>query len=132
MVLSYGVSKRSDVRELYPFFHWRLFAEPIGWEGETSYRLYTRAAEGGRWERQPVRSVPGYSAKDYIYQWNSLTREALADGPDREPARERLALFARLAAPEAAGVRVVAETYHPLDLLDRPAAYDTATVLRLW
>lgn len=131
MVVSYPIYKVSGVKELYPFFHWRLFSTPVGWDGATTYRFYTRAAPDAPWRRQTIRPAPGYSLKDYQYQWAALVQRALQDSLRRTDAYERLAVFARLTDPDAAAYRVVAETYDPLDLLDDPTRYDTTTVLRL-
>lgn len=131
MVASYPIYKVSGIKELYPFFHWRLFSTPVGWDGTTTYRFYTRATPDAPWQRQTIRPAPGYSLKDYQYQWASLVQEALQDSLGRTEAHERLAVFARLSAPNAAAYRVVAESYDPLTLLDDTTRYDTTTVLRV-
>ncbi|MEM1041288.1 MAG: hypothetical protein AAGI91_01545 [Bacteroidota bacterium] len=133
-VLSYGTYKLGGVSELYPFFHWRLFSEPVGWRGGETYRLYTRPSPEAAWERQALRALPAYSLKDYVYQWEPLVREALDAAPGSPERRETLSellVFARLTVPEATDYRVVLETFDPLGLLDDPAAYDTTTVLHL-
>lgn len=129
-LLSYGTYKIGLIRELYPFFYWRLFSEPVGWDGSSTFRLYTRSAADDAWERQPIRPLPGYALKEYTYQWNDLVREAI-ENPQSRTARDRLLVFADLAAPEASEYRVVEESFYPLDLLEDPTAYDTTTVLRL-
>jgi hypothetical protein len=131
-LLSYGTYKAGLVRELYPFFYWRLFSEPVGWDGSSTYRLYVRSAANETWERQPIRPLPGYTKlKQYTYQWNTLVREALEDSLNQTAAHERLLVFVDVAAPDASEYRIVAETFHPLDLLEDPTAYDTTTVLHL-
>lgn len=129
-LLSYGTYKLGGISELYPFFYWRLFSEPVGADGSATYRLYTRAAPGEPWERQAMKALPTYSRKDYAYQWGALVRDVRDDSLGQTDARERLAVFARLSAPEATEFRLVEESYHPLRLLDAPADYDTTTVLR--
>lgn len=130
MALSYGTHKMGLARELYPFFYWRLFSEPEGWNGARTYRLYVRAAHSEAWQRLHVQSTPAYPRKEYSYQLNMLAEQALDDPEGRTDARERLALFAQLTVPDAVEFRIVEETYHPLALLEDATAYDTTTALR--
>lgn len=130
MYLSYGVYKLYDVRELYPFFYWRLYSEPIGIEeeGTVTFRLYSDSGDGV-WRRHPHEANPHYTRQEYVEQWNYLVGSAILD--QEGPARERLARFVTYYVPAAERYRVVAETFRPLDLLQNPSSYDTTTVLVL-
>ncbi len=128
---SYGLYKLGGLPELYPFFHWRLYSAPVGAELGGTYRFYTRGAPGEPWERLPIRATSAYSPKDYGWQFGSLVSRTLSDSLGRTDAAERLAIFAHHVAPDAAEVRVVAETLYPQALLQGVADYDTTTVLQL-
>lgn len=128
---SYGTYKLFGIKELYPFFYWRLFSTPVGWDGAETYRLYSRPSPDADWERHTIEPVSGYSVKDYQYQWVYLVNRALKDPSNRTGAQDRLAIFAALTAPAQTDYRVVRETYMPLELLRDTSRYDTTTVLHL-
>ena len=130
MLGSYGTYKLLGIKELYPFFYWRLFSTPVGWDGAQTYRLYSRTEPDATWERHAIRPAAGYSIKDYQYQWVHLVNRAIEDPANETGARDRLAVFAELTAPDGGTYRVVEETYMPLELLRDSSRYDTTTVLR--
>lgn len=128
-LLSYGTYKAGMTRELYPFFYWRLYSEPMGWDGATAYRLYSRPGPEAPWTRQPIRAMPAYPHGEFGYQWTYVVQDVLQDSLGRTNARERLALLAEMMAPEATEFRLVAERFDPLQRLYDPTAYDTTIVL---
>lgn len=129
MLASYPVYKLGIVRELYPFFYWRLYSEPIGWEGASTHRLYARSEGDPTWTRVPFRPLPGYASNNwYSLQWGDVVNKALADTLRETDAYANLLRFARTAAPDAEEFRLVEESFQPLALLKDPTDYDTTTV----
>ena len=123
---SYPIRKAGGPSELYPFFDWRLFSEPWGVGGHTTYRIYSRADSAESWTRHSVGPNAGFSRKEYHGALSSWTAAALYD----QVALEGLRTFARAVAPEADAYRIVGEHFDPAEILVNPAAVDTATVLR--
>lgn len=122
---SYPIRKAGGPSELYPFFNWRLFSEPWGVGGHTTYRIYSRTSTAAPWTRHPITAIPGFSRKQYHLTISRWTEAALKD----RAALEGLRTFARAVAPGASAYRIVGEHFDPAELLDDPAAVDTATVL---
>ena len=116
--------------QLYPFFHWHLFAEPAGWDGARIYRLYWQD-QAGAWHRRSPAARPNYTKKDQSYLLKSLVKATTRDTPHTARERHRLRTFAREIVPRAQAYRVVAETFQPLMLLQDTTRYDTTTVVHL-
>jgi hypothetical protein len=126
--LSYGVYKLGGPYELYPFFHWRLYSAPVGVEGHATYRIYTQAAPGAPWIRNPVRPTPFFDISRYTLVLGKMTEAVLTDSLGDRDARAPLEAFVEHAVPGARRYGVVAEFFHPLVLLHDSTAYDTTVV----
>ncbi|MEL6706325.1 MAG: hypothetical protein AAF089_08090 [Bacteroidota bacterium] len=123
---SYPVRKLGGPSELYPFFNWRLFSEPWGVDGHTTYRLYSRATSTAEWIRHPVASTEAFTRKEYHLVIGTVTDEALATPSDLR----RLQAFASTVAPGAESYRIVGERFAPLVVLADSATADTTTLVR--
>jgi hypothetical protein len=127
MLLSSVTSRTLDMQELHPFFDWRLFSAPPGWEREDGGvvvpALYVRSAEGD-WD--PVRTPregSGYDAQHYAWQLDYI---AGTTGGALDTAA--LLAFASHIAGGSQHVRLASETLVPgRILLGLPA--DTAHVI---
>lgn len=123
-------AQKLGIGQLYPFFHWHLFAEPAGWDGARTYRIYWKDSSGA-WHRHSPKTYPHYTKKDQNYLLKSLTKAAVKDTFRRTRDRRRLRAFVQDIIPSARSYRVVAESFQPLALLEDTTRYDTTTVVRI-
>ncbi|WP_337068704.1 hypothetical protein [Pontibacter sp. 13R65] len=117
--------------EVYPFFSWKLFTQPLGNKGSyTEYRIYTsNTKEGAKWQRQEIKATPTFTTDEYYYCFNALVKTALADSARGSNAKANLFSFVRHVVPAAHAYKIVEEIYAPLELLNNPTRYDTLTVI---
>ena len=123
---SYPIRKAGGPSELYPFFNWRLFSEPWGVGGTTTYRIYSWDDTSTVWMRHPVKATAGFSRQQYYGMLSRWTAAALED----QAAVVGLRAFAQAVSPGADAYRIVGEHFDPAEILVDPSAVDTATVLR--
>ena len=118
--------------EFYPFFHWRLYGDPKGWQGASTYRIYSKSTEDGTWQRHAVENTDTYARYPYQLQLSVLVSEVLhRPGDDADGAEKLLAFIRSVLQDDAPYYRIVEESYDPLDLLADPANYDTTTILSI-
>lgn len=121
---------QAGLGELYPFFHWKLYSQPLGSAGSyTFYRIYSRKTHEAHYQRRPVRATSTFSAEEYVYTFNDLVANTLADTAAGQPHRKRLLRFIQHVEPGADQYKVVAEIYHPKAPAQGICSYDTATVI---
>lgn len=120
---------KAGLGEAYPFFHWKLYSQPLGWELTfTEYRIYYQPVEGGPLKRKAIAETETFNYDQYVYTFNDCVKDYLTQYTlDRN--RARLHAFAKHIQPEAKRWHIVAETYNPLLIIYHPQAYDTATVV---
>jgi hypothetical protein len=116
--------------ELHPFFHWKLYSQPLGWAATyTEYRVYYRPHAQAALLRLPIHETRTFNLDQYVYTLNDCVGD-YQKHPEEPRNRERLRAFAQHTAPAAVEWRIVAETYNPYRIVTEPEAYDTQTVVR--
>ena len=120
------LGKPLGFNEFYPFFHWRLYGDPKGWQGAFTYRIYSKNIQEETWQRHEFEPTAGYSRYQYHVQLNVLVADLLRRSPSQtEEARKLLAFIEHVVDIQSSYFSVVKESYNPLDLLVNPANYDT-------
>ena len=98
--------------ELHPFFEWRLYSAPPGWDREDGGlevpALYAQHSDG-EWRRvQPAYAQLGFTQQQYAAQLDYLAMQR-----DRPDAQRRLLLLAEAVTEPGQPVRLTTETYTP-------------------
>jgi hypothetical protein len=125
-LVAYGFA-RLGWDEPFPFFHWKLYSQPLGAkEGYKGWRIYYRPTPRDSLQRMPVQPIPGFSETAFVYTlYNWVERYKQAP----EAARPALKALAQHAKPGMAEYRIVEEQFQPLELYRAPYSYDTCTVV---
>lgn len=113
LMLANTVSSRIlGAPELHPFFEWRLYSAPPGWDradgGVDAFALYTQRSNGS-WK--PVR--PAYAQLGFTQQQYAAQLDYLAAQREHPDALERLLFLAETVAESGRPVRLTIETYTP-------------------
>ena len=131
LLLSIGnfVATNTTIGPLYPFFHWKLYAQPHGWQNQyTEYRIYARDSLNIHFRRLPVRATFNYTIDEYFDIFNYLTSNVLKD-PVAIKDYKKLFIFLKEVEPGYANYKIVEEKYRPLELIKNTSLYDTTTVI---
>jgi len=129
-------SLRAGTGEVYPFYHWKLYSQPLGWTGSyDEWRIYSRATPTAPLQRHAIRSGHTFTPDEYVYTLNNLAWRALGDSARRVPAGSaadliRLQTFIRFVAPGRTDYHLVRESYRVMAIYADSSDYDTTTVLR--
>lgn len=116
--------------DIYPFSPYKLFTQPMGTKNTfTEYRIYSRPTLKENFKRNPIKETPSYDYDSYGYLFNFLTNKVIEKKESHDEYKQKLLLFSKHIVPAQAEYKIVSETYHPLDLLNKPNKYDTATVI---
>lgn len=116
--------------EVYPFFTWKLYSQPIGTKGEViEYRIYGKNLNESQFDRICVKDTGSFTPDEYVYTFNFLINETLNDSLNRNGFKEKLLLFVRHVSPSKDQYKVVREVYNPEKILLNPQNYDTTTVV---
>ncbi|WP_128397005.1 hypothetical protein [Botryobacter ruber] len=117
--------------EIYPFFFWKLYTQPLGSAHSYSeYRIYYRNYGDSSWKRQSIAPTPTFTHDEYYYTFMHLIHSKLNAAPSDTLASQKLLTFIRYVGPAADQYKIVQEQYSPKKILENPAAYDTTTVIR--
>ena len=134
------------ITEFYPFFHWRLYGDPKGATGTHTYRIYSRNSESDPWTRHAIKETNGWSRYRYSFQLNKRARILVGEMESiRQNEQEvhldtlappteyhKFVTFTRSVLGHVpAQIKLVRESYYPLDLLSDSTAYDTTTVVHI-
>jgi len=116
--------------EIYPFSCFKLYTQPCGSKNSnTEYRIYSRAKLKEPFHRNPNHLTEIFDSDGYSYTFSYLIRKTLEDSLNHEGHKKKLLVFAKYVVPDQTEYKIVAETYHPLDLMKNPIPYDTATII---
>ena len=116
--------------ELYPFFTWKLYSQPLGSARTfTEYRIYCKKNGENHFRRIAIKPTSTFTAEEYVYTFNSLIAKTLKDTTIALGHKNKLLSFIKHVQPGADQYKVVAETYHPKDLANGISQYDTITVI---
>ncbi len=127
-VVSYFISGNS--KDLYPFFHWKLYTQPSGSKHSvTEYRIFTKSHKDKFYQRRNIEKVNGFTDDEYYYMLNHLVQRSMENTHTPQDTA-RLKTFVKFIYPEALSARIVAETYDPLEIIHYPDHYDTSTVIQ--
>jgi hypothetical protein len=128
-MLSVYTSQRG-LGEIYPFFFWKLYSQPLGTQRTyTEYRIYSRDNDTCTFKRNPIHATHTFTLDEYLYSFNYLVTQSLADSLSLADYRKKLLIFSRHVVPGKKDYKIVSETYRPADLLIPDYNYDTATVI---
>jgi hypothetical protein len=101
--------------ELYPFFYWKLYTQPIGWDHQTTVtRIYATNDPDTTYSRIPLKSYPDFSKDEVCYSVDyavSLMKD------DRIKANRMLIALCRHLEPQYHFFRIVNEEYDPETVL---------------
>jgi dsRNA-specific ribonuclease len=116
--------------EIYPFYFWKLYSQPAGWELEhSSYRIYAQNPKTKVFERLENHGRANFNEDETLYFLNPITNR-LKENPNPKDLH-KLKVFCQYLAPEYIDYKVVEEVYNPLQLLKNPENYDTSTVVEI-
>ncbi|MBX9850172.1 MAG: hypothetical protein K2X86_00265 [Cytophagaceae bacterium] len=128
---SVGTSQK-DWGEIYPFYHWKLFSQPLGTKNiHTEYRVYLKTTTDTLYRRQTLVSTPAFNREEYTYTLDYLIGEAIKDSLQNEKAKNNLLIFLKHNHPQASRFKIVSESFNPMELLKDPGAYTSSTILTL-
>ncbi len=112
--------------EIYPFFHWKLFSQPTGWDLKViEHRIYG-IKPGGESVRLRNQVRKTYTSDEINY-----TLEYLITLPDEAERNEKLKIFCRYLAPEYSAYKIVEEVYNPLVIIKDFDNYDKKTLFEI-
>ena len=135
--------KPMTITEFYPFFHWRLYGDPKGAEGASTYRLYFRNSASEPWQRHAITDQEGWSRYRFSLHLAKRVRALIQEAesnrseeisapldPTDFPKQHELfmAFITSVFGSVPDGVKVVRESYYPMELLSDSTAYDTTTI----
>ncbi len=130
ILLSWGsiFTVKKNLGEIYPFFFWKLYTQPIGWENKVEdYRIYASDGQNCFNKRLPVRPTHTFSTGEYMYTFETIMLKYLKNKDQKS--LDRIKDFVHHVEPGYKNYRIVKETYIPLDLKENKSIYDTATVI---
>ena len=113
--------------EPYPFFHWKLFSQPTGWDLQVhEYRIYglTTTGEHIRIKNEQRKT---FSSDDLNYMVSYLMQ--LSDVKERN---EKLRILCRYIAPEFKSYEVMEEIYNPLVIMNDFDNYERKSVVEIY
>ena len=118
---------------LYPFFSWKLYTQPYGWENKADqYRIYVRNDDSITYTRKSVKATSTFTTDEYVYTLRALVAKSLeGDEQTKTLSKQKLDVLVRHLEPNYAHYKIVKETFVPTELIASPQKYDTCTVLVL-
>lgn len=112
--------------EIYPFFHWKLFSQPTGWDLKViEHRIYGVKPNG-----ESVR-LKNQVRKTFTSDEINYTLEYLITLPEEKERNEKLKIFCRYLAPEFSSYKIVEEVYNPLVIMKDFDNYDKKTLFEI-
>lgn len=97
--------------EFYPFFYWKLYTQPIGWDHQTIVtRIYAKNASDTAYSRIPLKSYHSFSKDEVCY---SLDYAVSLMKDDSIKANSMLLSLCRQLEPQYRSYRIVREEYNP-------------------
>jgi len=130
IILSFGsiATIKLGLGEIYPFFFWKLYSQPLGWENtEADFRIYASNGKNCSFNRLQIKVPFTFSIEEYVYALNRHVNDYLKDKNERS--LQRLKLFVLHVEPNYERYKIVKEKYHPLEYKEKNATYDTLTVI---
>jgi hypothetical protein len=113
--------------EPYPFFHWKLFSQPTGWDlCVHEYRIYGKLP-GGEYVRIKIEQRKTFTSDDINYLLSYLMQL-----PDERERNEKLKILCQYIAPEYTAYRVVEELYNPLVIMHDFDNYERKPVVEIY
>ena len=113
IVLSLGsfVTIGKGYGEIYPFYYWKLFSQPYGWDGAVDdYRVYAKKDSKDTWVRLENHGYKDIDQDDYFYL---ILNQVNLYEEDSTLARKKLLTFCQYIAPEYDKYKIVKETFNP-------------------
>ena len=113
IALSIGsfVTIKKGYGEIYPFFYWKLFSQPTGWNGIVEdYRVYAKKDSSNKWVRLENHGYKDFDQDDYFY---FILKQANLYEEDSILARKKTLIFCKYIAPEYSSYKIVKETFNP-------------------
>jgi hypothetical protein len=117
--------------EPYPFFHWKLYSQPLGWQNEfDDFRVYTFDSVTNKFERQAIKVTKTFNEDDCTYLFLNLTNKIIKaeNAQQQVDCKQKMVIFLSHVYPNNSKFRVVKETYKPLEIIKQATHYDTTTV----
>lgn len=122
-VLSFFTS-RAGYGEIYPFFFWKLFSQPIGSKGQDELLRIYALDSNDTWERIPIRETKTFLRDDIMYSLSFNVNDSLNG-------EMRLKYLCEHLYPGYKEYRIYKEVYNPKDILEDPDNYDTVFVTKV-
>lgn len=119
ILLSIGslIMKFNGHKELYPFFYWKLYTQPMGNKYiHTDYKLY--ALKGKDTVRIPNIGYAYLNQDDYHYFLSNEASRIKAQEKPKEYFETRLFDFGQMIAPTYDTYFLIEETYNPLKIAE--------------
>lgn len=124
------ITDKNEIGDLYPFFHWKLYTQPMGSKNEIAeYRIYAKKINSQSFHRLTIRPTYTFNEDDYAYSLNDLTARVLKDSINVD-LKSNLLDFIKHVEPDYETYKVVEEKYNPLDVYKDIIKYDTTTIVR--
>lgn len=125
------VAEKMSWGMLYPFFSWKLYTQPYGWENKANqYRIYASNDSSEAYARKSVKATSTFTTDEYVYVLRALVEKSLeGEEQDKSISKQKLYAFVQHLEPDYKYFKIVKETFIPTELLKSPQKYDTCTVL---
>lgn len=123
------VTSKVNLGNIYPFFSWKLYSQPLGTNGRfAEYRIYSKNNNETTYHRNPIKELSTFTTDEYVYTLNYFVAKTIED-PTKY--KSRLLAACKHLVPHADDYKIVSETYKPADLylLPNKYKYDTTTVI---
>lgn len=112
--------------EMYPFFYWKLYSQPIGREGGVeNIRVYAKNTFDEHWTRVANKNYQDIDPDEHNYFLGYHALQVENQTSEAESSKKRLLIFAGYIAPEYDHYKIVKELHRPQDILNGNDLYST-------
>ena len=127
-ILNY-FSVKNDFGELYPFFHWKLYTQPLGNTAMVKdYRVY--GIYGNDTIRLKNKGYKFLNQDDYYYFISNEAKKLISNNFPKQELKQRLKSFGLLLDKNCTEFLLVEESFSPLFINSTPKKYQTKILLK--